>query len=385
VRTRVLLILPDLNGGGAERTTLNLQGHLDPARFEVRVALLEERGEYLAQVPRASWTLPPGRHMRRLAAMTPPDSLRRGLAQLPLLVRLLYREQAHVVMSSMPDVSLPVAAAWRLLPGLRRRTRWIARDGNAPGPALGGAIQSPWTLRLVRAGIRRAYSAADAVVVPSAGVARDLTRDYGVPQRLMRVIENPIDLARVEEAALETPPELPSRYVLGVGRLEPQKGFDLLLQAFAALDEPELDLVLLGEGSERARLLALASELGVAERLHLLGFQHNPWMFMRRAAAFCLSSRYEGFPHVVLEALACACPIVATDCPHGPAEIVRPGTGWVVSPEDPQALAEGLRLALKDAEKPAREARARARARENAAAGIAGRYGELFLEGLPAR
>ena len=136
--------------------------------------------------------------------------------------------------------------------------------------------------------------------------------------------------------------------VLAAGRLVALKGFDTLLRAFARVrQQMPARLVILGEGSERSNLERLAAELGVAADVDMPGFDPNPFRYMKRAGVFVLSSRYEGLPNVLIQAMACGCPVVSTDCPNGPAEILDGGRyGPLVPVDDVEALAYAMAQAL---------------------------------------
>ncbi len=155
--------------------------------------------------------------------------------------------------------------------------------------------------------------------------------------------------------ALPEPPPFGARdrkQILAVGRLDRQKGFDLLLHAFArsGLAQEGVRLTILGEGPERQALETLACELGLAEHLELPGVVPNPEQWMAQAAVFVLPSRYEGFPNALLEAMAMGCPVIAADCDSGPREIIRHGeNGWLVPVEDVAALAQAMRQLFEDA------------------------------------
>lgn len=155
--------------------------------------------------------------------------------------------------------------------------------------------------------------------------------------------------------ALALPPAFEARdtrRVLGVGRLDRQKGFDLLLLAFArsGLVNKGVGLTILGEGPERRALEALARELGVADAVDMPGVVPDPERWMAQATVFVLPSRYEGFPNALLEAMAMGCPVIAADCDSGPREIIRHGeNGWLVPVEDVEALAQALRQFFEDA------------------------------------
>ncbi len=179
------------------------------------------------------------------------------------------------------------------------------------------------------------------------------------------MLPNPIVEARMLGLAAQTPrhpwlvrPDAP--VILAAGRLTPQKGFDTLLHAFAlARRERRLRLLILGEGEQRASLQSLADTLGIAGDVALPGFDANPFASMRAASLFVLSSRYEGLPGTLIQAMACGTRVVATDCPSGPREILEAGRwGRLVPVGDPAALAAAIGAALDDPAPP--EGRARA-------------------------
>lgn len=382
-RKRVLLVLPDLRGGGAERTSLNVRRALEGGPLDVEIVLMDARGEYLESPEHRDWMLPPGAWLRAIARRCPPDSPQRALLQVPQMIRLLWAERPDVVMTSMADISIPMRVALALLPR-RLRPFWIVRDGNNAKVVLEEAYPQPALLRVVERLFVWAYRSADVVLTPSRGVGECLERDYGIAPERIQVIGNPIDIERVRANAKQEPTlALPPRYVVAVGRLAEQKGIDLLIRALARLDDRDVSLVLCGVGPKRGELEALARELGLGGRVVFAGFQANPWSIMARAEAFCLPSRWEGFGHVVVEALACGTPVVIADCDFGPGEIVRDGIeGWVVPPEDDAAFAAALAALLAD---PVR-ARERARAGELRAeafdiAPISAAYERLFASG----
>jgi glycosyltransferase involved in cell wall biosynthesis len=192
---------------------------------------------------------------------------------------------------------------------------------------------------------RLLYLLADAVVVQTHSV-REWAVSF-IPKRHVSVIPNPV-MAPVNSESSKTPLLLPDRFILAVGRLVPVKGFDLLLQSFAACSCREhLFLVILGDGPERQPLETLARQLGVIDRLIMPGAVQDISCALVRATLFVLSSRYEGFPNVLLEAMSCGCPVVSFDCPSGPREIICPGIDGVLVPaEDVKRLsAEIDRLA----------------------------------------
>jgi glycosyltransferase involved in cell wall biosynthesis len=188
----------------------------------------------------------------------------------------------------------------------------------------------------------RLYSLADRLVTPSRGVLASLPAAVSARGH---VIPNPVDLPE------PSPRRADGRTLVAVGRLDEQKGFDLLLPAFARVagKHPDWRLIIWGEGELRAPLEALRDRLGLTDRVQMPGVTDRPGQWVDDAALFVLSSRYESFGNVVTEAMAAGLPVIVTDCPWGPGEIVHHGVdGWLVPPEDVAALAEGLDLLMGD-------------------------------------
>lgn len=240
-------------------------------------------------------------------------------------------------------------------------------------------LPRPWPL-LRRLVFRRAA----AVVVQTDAVAVWARR--WLPPERVHVVPNPVEAPSSGERSpgpprIETPT---SRVAAGIGRLVPQKGFDLLLEAFArsAEERPAWSLVLLGEGPERRRLEELADRLGVADRVRLPGHVASPWRRLPRVDLFVLSSRYEGFPNVLLEAMARGIACVAFDCPAGPSEILRHGRdGLLVPPEDVGRLAAAMgRLMDDERERRALGERARSVCRRFAPERILDRWEEVLQD-----
>lgn len=205
--------------------------------------------------------------------------------------------------------------------------------------------------------IRRYFNEANRIIAVSHGIAIDLIESFGIRSNLIAVIHNPMDLVQIEHQAQEPITEhgwfsedVP--ILLFVGRLTPQKGLPHLFQATAQARKLErVRVVLIGEGEQRQELEALAQQLGIAEDVLFLGRQSNPFKFMRRATCFVLPSIVEGLPYVILEAMACGCPVIATDCAPGVRELLGEGErGVLITPKDPSALAEAILKVLWDSD-----------------------------------
>jgi glycosyltransferase involved in cell wall biosynthesis len=250
------------------------------------------------------------------------------------------------------------------------KTRIIVSERNA---LRGGHLQHGWPARFLPALIRRAYDQADAVVAVSDGVADDLAAWSGLPRAQIATIYNPVvteELRRLQREPIDHPwfqPGAPP-VVMSAGRLGRAKDFPTLIRAFAQVRRLRpARLVIFGKGKSEAKtaksiagLQALAAELGVEGDVALPGFVANPFAYMARAATFALSSINEGLPGVLIQAMACGCPVDSTDCPSGPAEILAGGRyGRLVPPGDDKALAEAI-LATLEAPPPAALLRERA-------------------------
>jgi glycosyltransferase involved in cell wall biosynthesis len=267
---------------------------------------------------------------------------------LPAVVRYLRRERPVAMLSDKDRVNR-IAILARMLSGVH--TRLAVRLGTTVSVNLASrGLLERW---LQRASIRYLYRLADGLIVPSVGVATDLVEQLGIERTRIQVAHSPIVSARLEPLAQEpidhpwlaagAPP-----VILGVGELGSRKDFATLIRAFALVRaERPCRLLILGRGRQRERLLALASELGIADAVDLPGFVANPYPYMRQAAVFALSSRWEGLGIVLVEALACGTPAVSTDCPSGPREILGPCCPEALVPVgDHQALARVINATL---------------------------------------
>lgn len=269
-------------------------------------------------------------------------------SSLPALTRYLRREGPDVMLSDKDKVNRCGVIA-RGLAGTAGRTRLVLRSGTTISVDLAhrGAVDR-W---IQRSSMRWLYRRAHAVVVPSAAAARDLVTYAGLPAPLVRTVPSPVLPATLLDAPPPPPPDHPwfargsPPVILGVGELSPRKDFATLVRAFAVLRARGRDarLVILGRGGQHDALLALAAELGVAAHVALPGFSREVFAYMTHAAAFALCSRWEGMPVVLIEALGCGTPVVATDCPGGSRELLQDGAiGRLVPVGDIEALAAAL-------------------------------------------
>jgi glycosyltransferase involved in cell wall biosynthesis len=381
--------------GGAQRATLTVISALVDRVQQIDLVLAKREGGFIDEVPAGVRVVELGKSNRR-SAMREVRALWRpfrfGLAlhrlffgrlpgatrALPQLIDYLRRERPDVILTTLRECNFVVLwAVARAGTG----TRVVLREANHFSAQLQDERhQSPGMFYdLAKAW----YPRADAIIAVSKGVADDLVQTLSLDPKLVQVVHNAVDTKRVA-AALRDGPDHPwfsteaPPIILGVGRLEPQKNWGLLLDAVAILAQARpIRLILLGEGTERAKLEAKVAKLGLSDIVALAGEVANVFPYMARAAVLVLASRYEGFPNVLLEALACGSRVVSTRCPSGPEEILDGGRyGRLVPVDDAGALAEAIEGTL---EEPPNAALGMQRAQDFGLGRMADRYLSILL------
>ena len=248
---------------------------------------------------------------------------------------LLRQECPDRIFSFQEGANFPVIAAATLV-GCLGRLYVSVRDNPAT------------FLFLFRTLIPLLYRLPAGVVAVSDGVKQGLELRH-VSATKISVIPNPISRTDKQAIGQKSVAPLPNRFILGVGRLDRQKGFDRLLEAFHRLGRPELHLVILGEGEERLELINLSRELGIEKRVHFPGYVTDVETWYRHAECFVLSSRHEGWPNVLMEAMAEGCSVISFDCKYGPSEIIRDGENGLLVPEgDVEGLTKSIARVLDD-------------------------------------
>lgn len=332
---RVLFVLPRMVAGGVERASLNLIAGLQRQGVDCRLALGQCHGELLDEA-------------RQLVPVDEVAGRSKWLFVFGLLRAVRRYRPTHIV-TAFADVSLMVLVA-----------RWLVCSDAAvivgvhgtqqKAAAMGGArVQFQYWLHGWLACY--VYRLCDALVAVSRGVADDVLERHPRVAARLQVIHNPVLTTVMQQRILDLPgrtaPRPPYRLV-AVGRLAYEKGFDVLLEAMPSVAASfEVRLGIYGEGAERKRLQAMVDALGLQQCVELMGTTLDPLAAIHAADLFVFPSRHEGFGVALVEALACGQQIVASDCPHGPAEILQAGAlGQLVSPGDPAGLARAIGRSL---------------------------------------
>lgn len=328
----ISVFLPTLAGGGAERALLYFAIGLAERGWHVDLVLAEARGEYLDRVPSEVRLIDLG--------ATFPVLISKTIA----LRRYLEKERPAILFSALDILS----SAW----WARLRTdaptkivmcvqTYLSEQFRSHQGQTFGKVRSQF--------VRWLYPKSDAIVAASIGTAKDVATLTGLPLDQIHVIYNPVVTPEIFEKS-KMPVDHPWFHpgeppvILGIGRLVSQKDFTTLITAFEKVRSMRsARLMILGEGEQRSQLEALIQRLGLTAEVALPGFTENPYCYLSKAALFVLSSRFEGFGNVVAEALACGAPVVATDCPSGPAEILGCGKyGTLIPIADPTAMSTAI-------------------------------------------
>ena len=318
-RNKLLLAIPHLGGGGAERVFAQLARHLNPMHFEVHLALITEDAPGAAALP--DWVTLHRLHTGRVRHAAP---------KLLSLIRAL---KPRIVLSGMAHLNFLVLLLKPLLPSA---TRVLIRQNTTASAAARTALS-----RLL---YRRLYPRADLILCQSQAMATDLTQHFGIAPDKLIVLNNPIDFPTPSKPAQATD----ICTLLAVGRLSHEKGLDLLLEALARVRAvyPQAKLTILGVGAEETKLKALATTLELTDCVTFAGHA-EPAQYYAQSTLFVLPSRYEGMPNALLEAAAAGLPIVATPCSDGLSELLQEAPGaWISTAITAEVLANSIITAL---------------------------------------
>jgi len=334
---RLMFVAPNLGGGGAERALVNIINYLDRSRFQPHLALFQKTGVFLKEL---APDVP-------VYEVQPTDYglPQRNWVRVWAIKRLCDWLQPALVMSVTWQVNFIAALTGSLF---QLNCPLVTNEQVA----LSRHLKTAWQRHIFWPVARRVYRRITKIVTISEGIAAELQHGLALPHDKFQIIYNPVAVAEIRQRADQAVGmvSLPHPLLVAVGRLDPQKNFPLLFGAIKrVVQEQPVTLYVLGEGSARPHLESLIRSLGLQSCVHLLGFQCNPYAYVKQADLFVLSSDYEGFANVIVEAMAVGTPVVATDCPYGPRDILAGGQyGILVPPGDEEALAQAILAYLKN-------------------------------------
>lgn len=352
---KLLIVIHSLSGGGAERVVSRLLCHYSEHHPDVSLSLALFKPDVAYEIPASVRVHYLGKRRASL--------LGKVFEQLPrfaALRRLIQQEQPDTVLTFMPAANLFSLAVKQTLPGCRSRmvvSERVALEANYRG------MKKAVLYRLMKL----LYRHADDVVCVAEGIRQELYA-LGVPMRSCRVVNNAVDATELASQARTRAPhawaaEGHEPLLVSVGRLVPQKGHDVFIEALRRLAQKGLRprALLYGTGESHQDLVQRIAQAGLGETVQLAGFAANPYPEVARASAFVFPSRWEGFPNALLEAMALGIPVIASDCPFGPRELLDDNRyGRLVPVDDPDALAraiEQLLLTLRSPAGPLEESR----------------------------
>lgn len=333
---RIALFLPSATGGGAERVMLVLARAFAGEGIATDLVLAQDRDQLGASSATPNLGYVRLGQTRMIKAILP-------------LARYLRRHRPDAMLTTLNYANVAAIVARRLS---GTKTRLVLREATTLS-RYDPSVNESGRDRMVQWLCARLYGAADGIIAVSRGVAGDVAENLGVDPDRISVIYNPLLAGEIRKRAAEPvshpwfAPGAPP-VIINVGRLSRQKDQALLMEAFGEVRSGQrARLAILGEGSQRAELETLARRLGIQDDVWLPGHVENPHAFLARSRVFALSSRVEGLPNVLLEAMVCGVPVVATNCPSGPAEILEDGKwGALVRPMDRRAMADAIRAVL---------------------------------------
>jgi glycosyltransferase involved in cell wall biosynthesis len=335
----VAIFLYRLRCGGAERVMLTLAEEFIRRGLSVDVIAFDASGEFAANLPSSARLVDIG----SLKISKAQDALKKYIDDSPPTAILANGDRCMT------------AAFWAKYHA-QNKTRIVGvvhNDLLGPLSLDDVTFKEKILARMKKFPMSFIYRQLDTIIAVSEGVANSVCEFLGYPRDRISVIYNPADLGALARKAAE-PAEhqwfvkKKAPIIISAGRLAKEKDFPTLLRAFRLLtDKAPARLAIIGDGPERATLENLINELGLSGKAELLGFQENPFKYVARADLFALSSVFEGFGMVILEAMALGIPAVSTNCPSGPAELLRAHPDRLVPTRDPQALADAMESGLK--------------------------------------
>jgi glycosyltransferase involved in cell wall biosynthesis len=374
---KVLFIVPSLVAGGAERQIIYLMKGLLERGITPSIFMLDPVGVFLDEIPDGVKVYLPNSDRPSDQSSNLVIHHRNLLNTIWQIIRVVYKENPDILYSRHWPTKIPTAFAGWLT---RKKVVLSEADSLKHSIAYKDTGKASSYLKNI------ACRLADVVVTVSQGVADSLDQLFKINSKT-RVIYNGLDLEEIEKKSREevTHPWVNQAQpiVVAVGRLVNQKGFSYLLEAVKLVNTKlSVRLFIIGDGELKQKLKKQTEELGIKDKVDFLGVKNNPFAYMARCDLFVLSSLYEGLPNVLIEAMALGLPVISTNCPYGPSEIIEDGRNGVLIPVgNPQAISAAVLRVLGDEQLRERlKAEAKRRAKDFSLDKMISDYTELFLK-----
>jgi glycosyltransferase involved in cell wall biosynthesis len=324
-KTKILFIVPSMRGGGAERVISTLLQHINKGKFDLNLALITKEGKFLDDIPN---------HVNIIDL-----DAKRVRKSIFKIIKTINSLKPDIVFSTLGHLNLLISI---IRPFLSKKIVFIGRESNTVS-VINKQSKYPKLFDFL---YNNFYNNFDHIVAQAEYMKKDLVENYQIKSEKITVINNPIDFENIKKLS-----DIPSKELfdktkinlLAVGRLSYQKGFDTLLKIMKELDDKYF-LSILGQGPDEEKLKVMIKDFSLESKVKLLGFQDNPYIYMKQADIFVLSSRFEGLPNVVLEANACGTTVIAFDCPGGTNEIIIDGeNGYLAKCQDKNDFIDKLK------------------------------------------
>jgi len=328
MKRKILFFIPSMMGGGAERVFSLIINHLDREKFSPILAVVKKEGVFLNSLPDDIKIIEVEAKLMKFishlihSVFKVKMDVYFSIFTIPKVIKQI---KPNVIFSTLPHLNIVIASVKFFT---SKNISYIPRETSVPSVV----NKNVRCAKLFDILYRTFYPKFDIIVCPSVHVKNDLMLNFKIPTKKLKVIHNPIDIDYIKKMSDEhiTYFDKKKFNLLAVGRLDYTKGFDFLLKAFAKLKNNTFHLTIIGEGKDKDMLRNLSKDLKIDDKVSFLGFQQNPYVYMKQADIFILSSRFEGFPNVVLEANACGTPVIAFDSPGGIKEIITDGVNGIM-------------------------------------------------------
>jgi len=306
VKKKLAIVVPSLRGGGAERVMVNIIRHIDTSKFDIRLILIKKEGPYVQFIPEHIPVIDLNSNRVRFAIVK--------------LIKELNKYKPDVILSTLGYLNLALIS---IKPFLKGGPKIIVRHAISPTKSL--EKYSNIKRSICKKVYRILYNKSDIILAQCEEMKKDIAEVYQIDEGKIRYIYNPLDIKKIQSDMQKQNPYNTDKFnLISAGRFTYQKGFDILLKAFKIVHKkhPNTHLTILGEGVLKEELIITAQKLGLDKKVTFAGFQENPYPYYYYSDMFILSSRYEGFPNTLLEALACKTKVISTQCKNGPKEII---------------------------------------------------------------